>query len=147
MPGTGIQFTNMSEVLNGLKSRKDKVQPVLVKTAKQMGVMAANEIHPLTNKKTHNWDNSIHPEVHELEIGKVELWVGSKGAFSKDGYNYGARQERLYHPIEIGFHKALPAMRDLYQTNVTEGLGGRTSAVKAISQAAVDEFAMMSGGF
>jgi hypothetical protein len=34
------------------------------KTARQMDVLATNEIHLLTSKKTGSWDNSIHSEVH-----------------------------------------------------------------------------------
>lgn len=147
MVGASIQFVNFAEVMNGLKSRKEKVQPVLVKTAKQMGVVTMNEVHPLTNKKSHTWDNSIHVEVHEIETGKVELWAGSKGAFNGKGYNYGARQERLYHPIEIGWHRADSARHDIFQKNITEGLGGRASATRAIAESISEnfEFANMGG--
>ena len=108
-----ISFTNWGEVLAGIEARKKKLDD-LPKLAKQMGVMALNEIHPLTHKKTGNWDSSIHAEVSEVGAYKYELWVGSKGAFSGTGYNYGKRQEDLFHPIDIGFHKAQPAMVDLW---------------------------------
>lgn len=139
-----IQFTNLGEVLAGIEARKKKLDD-LPKLAAQMGVLALNEIHQLTHKKTGNWDASIHSEVTDLGGFKVELWVGSKGAFSgvseaitsmkkegtytKDvkkkvkaaqksgaafGYNYGKRQEDLYHPIAEGCHRAEPAMIDLW---------------------------------
>ena len=108
-----IEFTNLGEVLAGIEARKKRLDD-LPKLAKQMGVLALNEIHPLTNKKTGNWDASIHAEVSDLGEYKYELWVGSKGVFSGNGYNYGAQQEKLYHPIEMGCHKAQPAMVDLW---------------------------------
>ena len=113
----GIQFVNLPEVLAGIEARKKRLDD-LPKLAKQMGVMALNEIHPLTHKKTGNWDSSIHAEVSEVGAYKYELWVGSKGAFSGTGYNYGKRQEDLYHPIEIGWHKANPAMVDLWNSKM-----------------------------
>lgn len=110
---TGITWTNMKEVMDGMAARQKKLEDV-PKTARKMGVLALNEIHPLTHKKSGNWDSSIHAEVKELGGCKWELWVGSKGAFSGTGYNYGKRQEDLYHPIETGWHKAQPAMTDLW---------------------------------
>ena len=141
---SSIEFTNLGEVLAGIEARKKKLED-LPKLAKQMGVLALNEIHPLTHKKTGNWDSTIHAEVSDLGEYKYELWVGSKGAFTGvsgaitslkaegkytkgvkkkvkaaqksgegGGYNYGKRQEDLYHPIEIGYHKAQPAMIDLW---------------------------------
>ena len=110
---SGIEFVNIGEVLAGIEARKKRLND-LPKLAAQMGVMALNEIHPLTHKKTGNWDSTIHAEVSEVGSYKYELWVGSKGAFSGNGYNYGARQEKLFHPIEIGYHKAQPAMVDLW---------------------------------
>ena len=154
---SSIQFVNLGEVLAGIRARTEKLEQI-PKIAKQMGVLATNEIHPLTNKKTGNWDASIHAEVKELGNFKWELWVGSKGAFSGvasaitslkaegkytkevrkkvkaaqksgsgSGYNYGARQERLYHPIEIGWFKAQPRMTDLWQQKM-RGLASRTVA-------------------
>ena len=110
---TGIQFTNLGEVLAGMEKRQQRLKDI-PKLAKQMGTLATNEIHPLTHKKTGNWDSTIHAEVSEVGAYKYELWVGSKGAFSGNGYNYGKRQEDLYHPIETGFFKARPAMIDLW---------------------------------
>ena len=114
---TGIQFTNLSEVLAGMEKRQKRLDDI-PKLARQMGVLATNEIHPLTHKKTGNWDSTIHAEVKEVGSFKWELWVGSRGAFAGSGYNYGARQERLYHPIEIGWHKANPAMVDLWNNKM-----------------------------
>lgn len=110
---SSISFTNLGEVLAGIEARTKKLAD-LPKLARQMGVLALNEIHPLTHKKSNNWDNSIHAEVEEVGSYKYELWVGSKGAFNDAGYNYGKRQEDLYHPIETGWHKAQPAMTDLW---------------------------------
>jgi hypothetical protein len=141
---SSISFTNLGEVLASIEAKKKKLEDI-PKLAAQMGVLALNEIHPLTNKKTGNWDSTIHAEVSEVGPHKYELWVGSKGAFTGvsgaissvksegkmtktfkknvkkaqksgegTGYNYGKRQEDLYHPIEIGYHKAQPAMVDLW---------------------------------
>jgi hypothetical protein len=108
-----IEWTNMGEVMAKMKAREEKLKGAQ-KIARQMGVLALNEIHPLTHKKSNTWDNSIHAEVHEIKSFVWELWVGSKGAFSGTGYNYGKRQEDLFHPIEIGWHKAWPRMMDLF---------------------------------
>jgi hypothetical protein len=116
---SSISFTNLSEVLGGIEKRKKKLDD-LPKLARQMGVMATNEIHPLTHKKSHNWDNTIHAEVKEIGSYKWELWVGSRGAFSGTGYNYGKRQEDLFHPIAIGWHKAQPGMSDLWNSRMKE---------------------------
>ncbi len=156
---TSISFINMGEVIAGIEAKRQKMEN-LPKLARQMGVLALNEIHPLTNKKTGNWDSTIHAEVTELGAYKYELWVGSKGAFSGvseamtslkaegkytknvkkkvkaaqksgggSGYNYGKRQEDLYHPIEIGYHKAQPKMMDLWN----EKMKGIVTANAAMS--------------
>ena len=122
---TGIQFTNLGEVLAGMEKRQQRLNDI-PKLAKQMGVLATNEIHPLTHKKSTTWDSTIHAEVSQIGAHKWLLWVGSRGAFAGNppsktdngGYNYGARQERLYHPIEIGWHKANPAMADLWNAKM-----------------------------
>ena len=139
-----IELINKQVIQASLDAKGKGIQAVLEKTAKQMGVLATNEIHPLTAKRTGNWDSTIHAEVHLLSVGKVELWVGSMGAFSKDGYNYGALQEHTRHPIEIGWTKAQPAMRDLFQKNITAGLGGREVS-QSINSRNADEFEMMAG--
>jgi hypothetical protein len=106
-----------------------------------MGLLATNEIHPLTQKKTGNWDNSIHAEVKQLKSFQWELWVGSKGAFSDKGYNYGAKQERLNHPIEIGWGRARGPMVDLWN-KIMHGV-----ASSSITESMPDnfEFASMAG--
>ena len=144
MPKSVIELLNERVVRSSLEGKQKRIQAVLEKTAKQMGILATNEIHPLTAKKTGNWDSTIHAEVHLLSVNKVELWVGSTGAFSKDGYNYGALQEHTRHPIEIGWTKAQPQMRDLFQKNITAGLGGREVS-QSISSRNADEFEMMAG--
>lgn len=121
---TGITWTNMKEVMAAMEARQKKLEDA-PKMARKMGVLALNEIHPITHKRFNTWDSSIHAEVHQISSFKWELWVGSKGAFASPnggegsktdngGYNYGKRQEDLYHPIEIGWHKAQPTMTDLW---------------------------------
>lgn len=133
-----IQFTNINEVLAGFEKKK-KLLDQLPQVAKQMGQLAVNEIKPLCNVKSGTWQGSIHAEVTQQGRDRVELWVGSKGAFSGDGYNYGAKQERLYHPIEIGVHKALPAMTDHWN----QAMHGQAS--RTVSSSNIDEFGMMGG--
>jgi hypothetical protein len=153
---TKIEFTNASQVMASLNNRVKNIEATLEKTAKQMGVLATNEIHPLTHKVSSNWDSSIHATVKKLGPMKYELWVGSKGAFSGGktygsppdnnpiGYNYGARQERLFHPIEMGRIRAEAPMKDLFQRNITAGLGGR-SITQNIASSGIDEMASMAG--
>lgn len=119
---TGITWTNMKEVMDGMAARQKKLEDV-PKTARKMGVLALNEIHPLTHKKSGNWDSSIHAEVKEVGAYKYELWVGSRGAFSGAGYNYGKRQEDLYHPVEVGFFRAWPKMVELWQNQFSSMSG------------------------
>ena len=135
-----IEFVNMGQVMAGIKKRQEKLKNI-PKVARQMGLLATNEIHPLTQKKTGNWDNSIHAEVKQLKSFQWELWVGSKGAFSDKGYNYGAKQERLNHPIEIGWGRARGPMVDLWN-KIMHGV-----ASSSITESIPDnfEFASMAG--
>lgn len=115
---TGITWTNMREVMDGMAARQKKLEDV-PKLARQMGAIATAETKKLAPDPLHvqsgNWRKSIHAEVKEVGGCKWELWFGSRGAFSEDnGYNYGAKQERLYHPIEIGWNRAWPKMLDLW---------------------------------
>lgn len=135
-----IEFVNLGEVLAGIKARTEKLNQI-PRVARQMGVLALNEIHPLTAKKSNTWDNSIHAEVHELGAFKWELWVGSKGAFAANGYNYGARQERLAHPIEIGWGRAQGPMSDLWNAKMHGALS--RSVAGSISESF--EFENMAG--
>lgn len=105
---------NAEELIQNWIARKNRAMPVAEQIAWQMGHTAENEIHPITRKKTGQWDSSIHTEVIN-EGDRIKLWVGSHGAFSPRGYNYGALQEALNHPIEIGFHRALPDMREFFR--------------------------------
>ena len=135
-----IEFVNIGQVMAGIKKRQEKLKNI-PKVARQMGVLATNEIHPLTAKKTGNWDSTIHAEVSQISSFKWELWVGSKGAFSANGYNYGARQERLNHPIEIGWGRARGPMADLWN----QRMHGIASRSVADSLSASFEFESMSG--
>jgi len=135
-----ITLTNLGEVLAGIKQRQEKLNNI-PKVARQMGVLAVNEIKPLCAVKSGNWRDSIHAEVHPQGSFKVELWVGSKGAFSKNGYNYGTLQERTRHPIEIGWHRSLQGMKDLWQATMR----GQASSSIAGSLAEHFEFASMAG--
>jgi hypothetical protein len=144
MPDIEIKFTNAAQIVASLNAKVKNIESTLEKTARQMGVLATNEIHPLTHKKSNTWDNSIHAVVTKLGPFKYELWVGSKGAFAKGGYNYGARQERLFHPIEKGWWAAQGPMKDLYQKNITAGLMGK-SITQNIAPGSVDEIGMMAG--
>lgn len=144
MPAAKIEFTNIKEVLAGIEARKKKLLDV-PKAARQMGVLACDEIHPRTNKKTGNWDGTIHAEVTQLSSFKWLLWVGSKGAFNGKGYNYGKRQEDLYHPISIGYHKAWPRMVDLWN-QVIHGVASRTvTSGGSFGESMTDEFSNMAG--
>jgi hypothetical protein len=134
---SSIQFVNLGEVLAGIEARKKKLENI-PKLAAQMGVLATNEIHPLTHKKSTNWDSSIHAEVSDLGGYKYELWVGSRGAFSGKGYNYGARQERLYHPIEVGCHRAQPVMVDLWNEKM--------KGIVSVNAAGMSDFAGLDVG-
>lgn len=135
-----IEFVNMAQVMAGIKKRQDKLKNI-PKVARQMGILATNEIHPLCAVKTGNWRDSIHSEVSQLSSFKWELWVGSKGAFSANGYNYGAKQERLNHPIEIGWGRARGPMADLWN-KIMHGV-----ASSSITESIPDnfEFASMAG--
>lgn len=144
MASCKIEFTNMKEALDGIEARKKKLLDV-PKAARQMGILALNEIHPLTNKLSHTWDNSITAEVTQVSSFKWQLWVGSKGAFNKQGYNYGKRQEDLYHPISIGWHKAWPRMVDQWN-KVVHGVAGRTiSSEGSFGESIASEFGNMAG--
>jgi hypothetical protein len=142
----GIQFTNAAKIIASIDSRVKNIEQTLEATATGMGNLAVNEIAPLCRVgPTGNWRRSVHKEVKKLGPMKYELWVGSRGAFSKeDGYNYGAKQERLHHPIEMGRQKAEAGMRDLFQKNITAGLGGK-SITQNIASSNIDEFGSMAG--
>lgn len=115
---TGIQFTNLGEVLAGMEKRQQRLNDI-PKLAKQMGVLALNEIRPLCHVLSGTWQGSWQaPKVEEIGSFKYLLTVYSSGAFTDAGYNYGARQERLFHPGDIGWHKANPAMIDLWNSKM-----------------------------
>ena len=141
---TGIEFTNAAQVMAGLQNRVKNIEKTLEATATGMGNLAVNEIKPLCRVRTGNWRDSIHKEVKKLGSMKYELWVGSRGAFSASGSNYGAVQERLHHPIEMGRMRAEAGMRDLFQRNITAGLGGK-SITQNIASSNIDEFGSMAG--
>jgi cytolysin (calcineurin-like family phosphatase) len=140
----GIQFTNAAKIIASIDSRVKNIEQTLEATATGMGNLALNEIKPLCRVQSGNWRDSIHKEVKKLGSMKYELWVGSRGAFGAGGYNYGAKQERLHHPIEMGRQKAEAGMRDLFQKNITAGLGGK-SITQNIASSNIDEFGSMAG--
>lgn len=135
-----IEFVNMGQVMAGIKKRQEKLKNI-PKVARQMGVLATNEIRPLCAVKTGNWRDSVHAEVKQLSSFKWELWVGSKGAFSANGYNYGAKQERLNHPIEAGWGRARVPMSDLWN-KIMHGVAS-SSITESIPENF--EFASMAG--
>ncbi len=140
-----ITFNNSAKIIADLQAKTKNIEQVLESTAEGMGDLAVNAIKPLCKVDSGNWRRSVHKEVKKLGPMKYELWVGSRGAFSKEnGYNYGAKQERLHHPIEAGYAAAQDAMKDLYQRNITQGLQGK-GITRSISSESVDEMSMMAG--
>lgn len=114
-----IDFLNKGEFIAACKARSERVKAAVPLAANQMGVIALNNIHPLTPKKTMNLDGSYFAEVTDKGFAKAELWVGSQGAFSENGYNYVPIQEFVYHPhLRPGWHQAIPEMIETWKNLV-----------------------------
>jgi len=137
-----IKFTNASQIMAALDAKVKNIEKTLESTATGMGNLAVNEIKPLCHVRTGNWRDSVHAEVKSLGPMRYELWVGSRGDFNGSGYNYGAKQEALNHPVAMGWQAAQGEMRELYQKNITAGLQGK-SITRPVS--GPDEFAGMTG--
>ena len=131
-----LEFINLHEVLAKIEAKKKKIEDA-PKVAAKMGIIAKNAIQQNCNVQSGNWRDSWKSEVNDLGNFKSELVVYSPGAFSDNGYNYGARQERLNHPGEIGWHQSIPAMTDLWN----QAIHGATSSLVS----GADEFSMMGG--
>lgn len=110
-----IEFTNMREIMAGLTRSLESIQAAQKKAATQMGITARQNIQAEVppHVKTGAWQRSIDYRVTEISDLKTELTVGSNGA-----ERYYFVQEALNHPIEIGFHKSLPELEEIYKKNM-----------------------------
>ena len=108
-----FDFLNLKQALADIETAKKKAEDA-VKVARQMGIIATNAIKQNCNVKSGTWQGSWQSKVNDLGGGKAELVVFSPGAFAASGYNYGARQEALYHPGAIGWQQSEQAMKDLW---------------------------------
>ena len=138
---SGIQLINLGEVQAGIKRKLEDIQKAQMVCAKQMGIAARQVIRAEVPPHivTSHWQKSINYHVARISDLKVEMTVGSNGA-----ERYYELQERINHPIAIGWHKVQPQLTDIYQRVITQGLLGK-QVTQNVSSDDVDEFSMMSG--
>lgn len=110
-----IEFVNMREVMAGLTRSLESIQAAQKKAATQMGITAKQNIQAEVppHVKTGAWQRSMDYQVSEISDLKTELAVGSNGA-----EQYYFVQEALHHPIDIGWHKSLPELEEIYKKNM-----------------------------
>ena len=110
---TGIQLVNLGELMAGLSRTTKDIQEAQKKAAKQMGITATQNVRELCRVKTGAWQRSWNYQIADLSDFQTELTVFSNGA---EQYFYV--QEALHHPGEIGWHKSLPELDEIYKKNV-----------------------------
>lgn len=114
---TGIQLVNLGELMAGLSRTTKDIQEAQKKAAKQMGITAKQNIQNQTpdpmHIKTGAWQRSWNYQIADLSDFQTELTVFSNGA---EQYFYV--QEALHHPGEIGWHKSLPELDEIYKKNM-----------------------------
>lgn len=116
---TGIELVNLGSVIAWTQQQTGGIQEKQLKAAKQMGITAQQNIQNQTPHPMHvdsgAWQRSWGHDVEDQGDNKVLLTVSSNGA-----EHYYSIQEALHHPGEIGFHKSLPEMKEIYERNMKQ---------------------------
>lgn len=114
---TGIELVNLGSVIAWTQQQTGGIQEKQLKAAKQMGITAQQNIQGQTPDPMHvksgAWQRSWGYQVNEISDLQTELTVSSNGA-----EQYYFVQEALHHPGEIGWHKSLPELEEIYKKNM-----------------------------
>jgi hypothetical protein len=118
--------SNVDEIAVRLRTKKEKIDAVLEKTANQCGVLCKNASDPMTPYKSGTLMGSIVPEVTQEGPGEWQLWFGSHGAFGEiwvktgEPYNYAPLQEYYFGMIAGGWFTAKPQFAERLKANNKE---------------------------
>ncbi|MCK9569708.1 hypothetical protein M0R72_12265 [Candidatus Pacearchaeota archaeon] len=110
---SGIQLINLGEVQAGVKRRLEEITMNQAKAAKQMAIIANQNIQDNCRVESGAWQRSWSGRVEEISELKHEVIVESNGA---ERYYY--LQEALHHPGAIGWHQSIPEMTEIYKKNM-----------------------------
>jgi len=119
--------SNITEFRAELERRKEKLNEAVQLTGRQCAILGKNnvikEVPP--HIRTGNWRDSWDGKSEETGPAQAHVEIWSPGAFAENGFNYGALQEALNHPGEIGVHISEPEFKERWQANITNGIYGR----------------------
>ena len=93
---------NHYEERERLLAKKLRIIEATAETAKDTIEIFERITRPLARVRTGKWRDSIHGEATEKGPGVWDIWLGSHGAFSPEGFDYGGFWNFWDGTIDIG---------------------------------------------
>jgi hypothetical protein len=115
---------NVDALIAAIDRSKERVAEAALAAAIDMAEVGVNNVRDQVPPHivTGQWINSMFGIAKSEGEGKAKVIIGSPGAFSSNGFDYGELQEAINHPIEIGVHQSLPEWEDIWHRYISEAL-------------------------
>ena len=106
---------NLAEERQRLLNRKQRIFDATDAAAEEIGEVFTRTTRPLARVKTGRWRDTIHAEPTKVRDGVWDIWMGSHGCFSDDGFDYGAWWNFWDGTIDTGLFLSQPEIDEIIQ--------------------------------
>jgi hypothetical protein len=113
---------NLAEEREKLLSKRQRVIDTTEATALEMVEIFTRNTRPLARVKTGVWRDSIGGKATPKGEGVWDIWLGSEGAFSPDGFDYGAWWNFWDGTIDTGLFISKPEFEELHRRQLEEAM-------------------------
>ncbi len=113
---------NHYEEREKLLMRKQRIIEATAETAKDIIQIFERNTRPLARVKTGKWRDSIHGEAEEKGPAVWDIWLGSHGAFSPEGFDYGNFWNFWDGTIDTGIFISQPEFEEVRKKRIEEAM-------------------------
>jgi len=106
---------NLAEERARLLARKQRIYEATAEAAQAIGDVFTANTRPLARVRTGKWRDTIHSEVTQVRDGVWDIWMGSHGCLSDDGFDYGAFWNFFDGTIDTGVFLSRPEFDQIIQ--------------------------------
>ena len=111
MPFSG----NLAEQRQKLLDRKQRLIDATEQMANEIAETFIRNTRPLARVKTGKWQSTIDAKPTRISEGVWDIWMGSEGCFSDDGFDYGAFWNFFDGTIDTGIFVSQPDFDQIIQ--------------------------------
>jgi hypothetical protein len=113
---------NHYEEREKLLAKKVRIIEATGEIAKEMVEVFTRNTRPLARVKTGKWRDTIHGEATEKGPGIWDIWLGSHGAFSPEGFDYGGFWNFWDGTIDTGLFISQPEFDEIQKKRIDEAM-------------------------